>query len=106
MLLFFFSTNAIDFAPAYASIAFGFASTLSTVPGIIAPTLVGFIVRNGTQEEWKVVFYVVAGFAVSGMIFFCLLGQGKVQEWAKYKPTKTDKSLEPLNTEILPCNKV
>uniref|UniRef100_A0A1B0GHQ7 Putative permease of the major facilitator superfamily protein n=1 Tax=Lutzomyia longipalpis TaxID=7200 RepID=A0A1B0GHQ7_LUTLO len=94
-------SNPIDFAPAYASIIIGYSTTFASIPAIVAPTLAGFIVRNGTQEEWKVVFYIIAGLALFGMIFFILFGQGELQEWAKCKTTQeTSKCIEPLQEHL------
>lgn len=41
-----FSVNPLDIAPNYASIIFGIQNTIGTVPGIISPTLTGYLVQN------------------------------------------------------------
>uniref|UniRef100_A0A1B0CSX1 Major facilitator superfamily (MFS) profile domain-containing protein n=2 Tax=Lutzomyia longipalpis TaxID=7200 RepID=A0A1B0CSX1_LUTLO len=70
-------------SPNYSAVIMGLSNTIATIPGIVAPTLSGFIVRNGTLNEWKVVFYISAGICIIGMTVFTLFGEGEVQEWAK-----------------------
>ncbi|XP_059615153.1 vesicular glutamate transporter 3-like [Phlebotomus argentipes] len=78
-----FFTNPLDFAPNYASIIMGVSNTFGTLPGIVTPTLAGFIVRNGTQDEWKIVFYISTGFCILGTVIYAMFAKGSVQEWAK-----------------------
>lgn len=44
-----FMVNPLDIAPQYASIIFGASNTLSTIPGIISPFLVGVLVTNAVS---------------------------------------------------------
>lgn len=46
-----FAVNPLDIAPNYASIIFGIQNTVGTLPGIISPTLTGYLVQH------KVGFY-------------------------------------------------
>uniref|UniRef100_A0A1B0GHQ8 Major facilitator superfamily (MFS) profile domain-containing protein n=2 Tax=Lutzomyia longipalpis TaxID=7200 RepID=A0A1B0GHQ8_LUTLO len=92
-------TNPLDIAPAYASVVMGFSNTIATIPGVVAPTLAGFIVRNGTREEWRIVFYIAAGLTLFGMAYSVLFGQGEVQEWAKREQKKLENATEPLQLQ-------
>jgi anaerobic C4-dicarboxylate transporter len=56
--------------------------------------IVSFIFKQDTQEEWRNVFYVCAGFTVFGAVVFGLFVSGEVQEWAK------DKDYNPKDNEM------
>lgn len=75
--------NHVDFAPKYAGIMFGITNTFATIPGMIAPIVAGALTPNNTQEEWRNVFYVCAGFTVFGAIIFATFVSGEVQDWAR-----------------------
>ncbi len=55
---------------------FGLENVIGTIPGIVSPILTGYIVRDETQDEWSVVFYITAAIYVAGTIVFCLFGRG------------------------------
>lgn len=44
-----FAVNPLDIAPNYASIIFGIQNTVGTLPGIISPTLTGYLVQHKVQ---------------------------------------------------------
>ena len=44
------------------------SNTIATVPGVVSPALTGLIVKNHTQGEWRVVFYIAAIMYVAGVI--------------------------------------
>lgn len=52
--------------------------------------MVSFIFKQDTQEEWRNVFYVCAGFTVLGAVVFGVFSSGEVQEWAKDKDDKPE----------------
>ena len=52
--------------------------------------IVSFIFKQDTQEEWRNVFYVCAGFTVFGAVVFGLFVSGEVEEWAKDKDDKLE----------------
>lgn len=41
-----FAVNCLDIAPNYASIIFGIQNTVGTIPGIVSPTLTGYLVQH------------------------------------------------------------
>lgn len=45
-LLLFYSVNHLDLAPQHASILMGISNTFATLPGIISPTITGYIVKS------------------------------------------------------------
>uniref|UniRef100_A0A1B0C846 Major facilitator superfamily (MFS) profile domain-containing protein n=1 Tax=Lutzomyia longipalpis TaxID=7200 RepID=A0A1B0C846_LUTLO len=94
-----FSANPLDFAPNYAAILIGISQTVSVIPGIVSPILTGYIVRNGSQDEWQTVFYVSAGFCVPAVVAYMIFGKGKLQKWA------TTATTEAIDEQIkLPIN--
>ncbi|XP_048250788.1 uncharacterized transporter slc-17.2-like [Haliotis rufescens] len=74
--------NTVDFAPRYAGILFGICNAAGTVPGMVAPLLAGVLTPNKTQEEWRNVFYVCAGFCALGSLVFGTQARGELQPWA------------------------
>ena len=42
----FISVIYLDMAPQYASLLLGVANTLATLPGMISPSITGYIVQN------------------------------------------------------------
>lgn len=82
--------NHVDFAPKYAGIMFGITNTFATIPGMVAPIVAGALTPHDTQEEWRNVFYVCAGFTVVGAVVFGVFVSGEVQEWAKDKDDKPE----------------
>ncbi|GAB0100078.1 MFS domain-containing protein [Sergentomyia squamirostris] len=80
--------NPLDFAPDYCSVALGISNTFGSISGIVAPMLTGYIVRTGSKDEWKTVFYIAAASCILGMVVFTAFGQGSIQSWAKTQPTQ------------------
>lgn len=54
-LLLFYSVNHLDLAPQHASILMGISNTFATLPGIISPTITGYIVKSPPVSffDWK-----------------------------------------------------
>ena len=44
----------------------------------------------GTQEEWRIVFFICGGINLIGAVFYLIFAQGEVQEWAKSKQILND----------------
>ncbi|XP_055704907.1 vesicular glutamate transporter 2-like isoform X2 [Phlebotomus papatasi] len=81
-------SNILDFAPNYASVIMGISFTIAVIPGVVGPSIVGFLVQNGSKDEWKIVFYIAAGFCALGATVFGIFGKGKVQTWAQCSETQ------------------
>uniref|UniRef100_A0A2C9LVA0 Major facilitator superfamily (MFS) profile domain-containing protein n=1 Tax=Biomphalaria glabrata TaxID=6526 RepID=A0A2C9LVA0_BIOGL len=80
-----FLTNPADIAPRFAGVIFGLSNTFATLPGFIAPTVIGYITTNQTQAQWQVVFYIASAIYAFGAVFFIIFSSGEIQEWAKEK---------------------
>lgn len=78
-----FSVNHLDLAPQHASILMGISNTFATLPGIISPTITGYIVKSPpTAVEWQTVFYIAAAIYLFGAIFYGTFASGDLQPWA------------------------
>ncbi|GAB0096036.1 MFS domain-containing protein [Sergentomyia squamirostris] len=94
-----FKCNALDFAPDYCSIVMGISNTFGSISGTIAPMVAGYIVKTGSHDEWKLVFYISASFCILGMIAFTAFGKGTIQSWAK--PLKPNQPQWEVTSEEL-----
>jgi len=81
-----FSVNQLDIAPQYASVIMGISNTVATLPGIISPSITGFIVQNKSASEWHIVFYIAAAFYLFGGFFYGIFASGERQTWAPQLP--------------------
>lgn len=77
------SINQMDLAPNYAGILVGISNTIATIPGIVAPFLVGALTDNHqTRDRWNIVFYITSGIGVFGGVIFVMFGSGKREPWS------------------------
>ncbi|XP_068081868.1 vesicular glutamate transporter 1 [Anabrus simplex] len=82
--------NSLDLAPAHASVLAGISSTVANLSGIISPQLTGFIVRNKSAEEWRIVFYITSALYLCGAVVFGLFASGDKQPWAEDGVVRSD----------------
>jgi MFS transporter, ACS family, solute carrier family 17 (sodium-dependent inorganic phosphate cotransporter), member 5 len=85
-----FVVNHADIAPTYAGLLFGITNTFATIPGFVAPVVIGKMTKNKLQSEWKAVFYLSAAIYVIGTVFYLIAGSGELQSWAKVEEVKRD----------------
>lgn len=78
-----FSMNHLDIAPRYAGILLGITNSFGTIPGIAAPTVVGYLTAQHSLSGWRLVFFISAGINVFGALFYCICGTGQLQSWAR-----------------------
>ncbi|XP_035284686.1 sialin isoform X1 [Anguilla anguilla] len=74
--------NQIDIAPRYAGVLLGITNTFGTIPGVLAPIVMGYLTRDHSLTGWRSVFYLSAGVSACGALIFTLFGSGKIQKWA------------------------
>ncbi|KAL8563828.1 hypothetical protein ACOMHN_061952 [Nucella lapillus] len=87
--------NHGDLAPDYAGTLFGISNTLATLPGFVAPTIVGALTPDGTDIQWRRAFFVAAGVNTLGALIYVVLGSASIQPWSSAKVTK----VKPKMTE-------
>jgi len=79
-----FGANLLDVAPAQAGVLLGFANTAASVPGIVAPVMVGWLTSGDGSGSggpgssiagWRYAFWLAAGVSVAGWAVFLRWGQ-------------------------------
>ncbi|KAJ8976161.1 hypothetical protein NQ317_002049 [Molorchus minor] len=98
-----FNVNHLDIAPRYASILMGVSNGIGTIAGCICPFVVDLIVKNKTQEEWRIVLIISATIHYAGIIFYAIFASGELQPWADPKADE-DKHWNQMN-EAMPVKK-
>lgn len=93
--------NGLDIAPNFSGTIFGMANTLSSIGGWLSTFMVGELTHdNNTLEQWKIVFYILAGTYLTGALCFVCFGSGELQPWSKSSPpTEQKREEQPLNEE-------
>ncbi|KMY94944.1 putative inorganic phosphate cotransporter isoform X1 [Drosophila simulans] len=77
-----FNMNHIDLSPNFAGILMGITNGVANIMSIIAPLIVGFIVTNEHDpEQWRIVFFIAAGFYLVGNTLYVIFGKANVQPW-------------------------
>lgn len=77
-----FNINHLDLSPNFVGVLMGIANGLENVSTIIAPLTVGLFVNNlESLDQWRSVFLLTAGVAITGNTIFVLFGSTKVQPW-------------------------
>lgn len=94
-----FGSNHLDVAPQFAGLLFGLANTLASLPGVIAPSLIGYLVRGSSPDSshgssgapaagsaddsdsaasgWQRAFWLSAAIAVAGWAVFAALARAE-----------------------------
>ncbi|XP_050307651.1 vesicular glutamate transporter 3-like [Anthonomus grandis grandis] len=73
----------LDIAPNNASIIMGLCQTVTTLTGILSPTIAGYIVstEDPRPEEWNMMFYIASGTYFIGLIVFFIFGKADREKW-------------------------
>jgi MFS family permease len=90
-----FAANHLDIAPQYAGILLGFGNTIATIPGIVAPMVVGAIVSppHDDIQHWRIAFWLSAAICVFGWAVFMLFAEGE--------PINFDSNEYPSTVEVV-----
>lgn len=72
----------------------GIGNTFATIPGIISPTLTGYLVADQTVEQWRIVFFISGGIYLIGCVVYWFWCSGELQEWAKVPTKDSARSVE------------
>lgn len=67
--------NHLDIGPKYAGALVGMTNTAATIPGILAPIIIGFIVK--WTGDWNMVFYLAIGVMLVGTVIWNLFATGE-----------------------------
>ncbi|XP_075169622.1 putative inorganic phosphate cotransporter isoform X2 [Haematobia irritans] len=82
-----FQVNHIDLSPNFAGVLMGITNCAANITGIVAPLIVGFIVTNEKNpDQWRIIFFIAAGFYFLGNLLFVIFGKTEVQPWNDVQP--------------------
>ncbi|XP_025424913.1 sialin-like [Sipha flava] len=74
--------NGLDIAPNFSGTIFGMANTLSSFGGYLSSYIVGRLTNNNqTFEQWRIVFWILAGTYMVGASMFLIFGTAKTLPW-------------------------
>ncbi|TKR82491.1 hypothetical protein L596_016211 [Steinernema carpocapsae] len=69
-----FTTSLLSVAPAYTGTLVSLGMVFGMIANIAAPTIIGIFNKNGTPEEWSLIFYLAAGVNAAAGILFTAVG--------------------------------
>ncbi|XP_055857015.1 putative inorganic phosphate cotransporter [Episyrphus balteatus] len=77
-----FQVNHIDLSPNFAGTLMGITNGAANIMSSLAPLAVGFVVNDEKNPgQWRMVFFIAAGFYFFGNLLFVILGKTNVQSW-------------------------
>uniref|UniRef100_A0A0K0E535 MFS domain-containing protein n=1 Tax=Strongyloides stercoralis TaxID=6248 RepID=A0A0K0E535_STRER len=77
-----YNTSLVSIAPSYTATVSAYAQIYAQLASSLSPTLIGFMTKNGTNEEWMYVFGLLSGISIFTGIFFHIFGSARIQKWA------------------------
>jgi MFS family permease len=80
-----FFTSLVCIAPQFTGMVNSVARFSGQLSAVITPLAIGNIVKQGTPEEWKIVFIAVSTFLFVAAVLFIFLGSADIQPWAVIK---------------------
>lgn len=87
-----YGSNHLDIAPHLAGLLLGISNTLATIPGIVAPIIVGDLVAapHDDAAHWQIAFAIAAGVAVTGFVVFAAFGRADPIPELAFGPADAD----------------
>ncbi|XP_045860959.1 probable small intestine urate exporter isoform X1 [Meles meles] len=74
--------NILDIAPRYTSFLQGLLEVFAYSSGAISSTVAGFLISQDSEFGWRNVFLIAVSINMSGLVFYLIFSQAKVQDWA------------------------
>nr|XP_035968176.1 probable small intestine urate exporter isoform X3 [Halichoerus grypus] len=74
--------NFLDIAPRFTSFLRGLSQVFGHVSGAISSTVAGFVISQDSEFGWRNVFLISVSINMSGLVFYLIFSQAKVQDWA------------------------
>lgn len=94
-----YNVNHLDIAPNFAGILMGISNTIATIPGFLAPYVVGVLTdTENVRAGWQSVFYISASINLFGAIFFAIFASGEQQIWAVVNDDDEEEEESLLNS--------
>uniref|UniRef100_A0A6A7G258 Sialin n=1 Tax=Hirondellea gigas TaxID=1518452 RepID=A0A6A7G258_9CRUS len=76
------AVSHLEIAPNFAGTLLGITNTVATIPGILGPTVVGYLTNgNETLGQWRIVFLIAAIIFAVGNTFYLFFYIGETQPW-------------------------
>ncbi|XP_035660180.1 sialin-like isoform X1 [Branchiostoma floridae] len=92
----------IEIAPRFGGILFGITNVFGSIPGFIAPEIIGAMTNNNqTREAWMNIFWIGASIYVFGGIVVLLFLRTDIQPWA-HAPDKSSADPDVIFLEDIP----
>lgn len=77
-----YNSNHVDLSSRYAGVLMGITNSFATIPGFLAPAVVGDLTqKHNTRGEWQLIFMIAAVIYLFGTFFYIALGSGEEQFW-------------------------
>uniref|UniRef100_A0A914CX01 Major facilitator superfamily (MFS) profile domain-containing protein n=1 Tax=Acrobeloides nanus TaxID=290746 RepID=A0A914CX01_9BILA len=78
-----FYVSMLSLAPAYTGILSSIHMIIGFIGMIATPQIVSYFRVYGILEEWRIIFFIIAGILSVTGIIFVLFGEAEVQPWAR-----------------------
>ncbi|XP_078595018.1 sialin-like isoform X2 [Branchiostoma floridae x Branchiostoma japonicum] len=92
----------IEIAPRFGGILFGITNVFGSIPGFVAPEIIGAMTNNNqTREAWMNIFWIGASIYVFGGIVVLLFLRTDIQPWA-HAPDKSSADPDVIFLEDIP----
>ncbi|CAH0390009.1 unnamed protein product [Bemisia tabaci] len=95
-----FDINNLDIAPQHACVIKGLENTISSMAGVLSPTLAGYLVQHKESSEWRNVFLITSCVYMFGAIFYGMFADGEIQSWAENETQSGKRKAEPKVAEV------
>ncbi|XP_042865549.1 putative inorganic phosphate cotransporter [Penaeus japonicus] len=77
-----YMNSHLDLAPNFAGTLMGITNTFATIPGFVAPQVVGMLISgHETIGRWRIVFWIAGIVYFIGNTFYIIFISGEQQEW-------------------------
>lgn len=96
-----YACNHLDIAPQFAGITLGMTNTMATLPGIIAPILVGDLVAPPHNDivHWREAFLIASGISTFGFVFFFIFAKGEALPELQIESTASEKNSSEIEDD-------
>lgn len=92
--------NHLDLSPNYAGSLAAVGNGLTSLNGILAPYVVGWLTPHQTICEWRLVFWIGFGIALLSSAYYIFLASGDIQPWNEPN-FKRDKNKKKRKKEVI-----
>ncbi|CAL2045695.1 hypothetical protein CAEBREN_14222 [Caenorhabditis brenneri] len=98
-----YSTSAVSIAPGQTAAIAAFSRFWGQIASSLAPYHIGAYTKQGTYEEWRLVFAVIAAICCASGLFFHCCGTASLQAWDS---THSKVPLEVAQEELIDSSKL